>query len=433
MAYHQSEALHGEIREGPHLSVGSTSLAVALTDVPLGLPEVLLRGTPVPFTMRPLLAALACTAALLPAASMSLPPAQALAPAADLAGAGVLTLRPAITQPGKRPATSRGKTQALATFSSTRTGQSVVLQRDSGSGWQTVARGRQHRSGSTIFTLPDTDSLYRAVALTRTGAAAATTDTVRGRAFRTIFKDEFSGRKVDLSQWSDQKTLAPAYMRMCSRLSPRARTVSDGVLQMGVALDPARAGRTCSWSLNGRSGTHAYMLNTQLYTAGKFAFTYGYAAARIKMHLDKGMHASFWLQPANWYTPGQPAKGTEIDVAEFFGAAEKTGSNLGAFVHWYDADNTHHKLGGLFPHANTLKKRTETWSNSYHVFSVEWTADAYIFRVDGREFFRETEIVSRAPEYLLLSMLTSDYELEKLTPSTMRQRARVDWVRVWSH
>ena len=64
---------------------------------------------------------------------------------------------------------------------------------------------------------------------------------------------------------------------------------------------------------------------------------------------------------------------------------------------------------------------------------MEWTKAAYIFRVDGREFFRETQIVSQSPEYLLLSMLTSDYELEKLTPATMRQRAQVDWVRVWSH
>ena len=383
-------------------------------------------------TMRPLLAALACAATLLPAASVSLPPAQGLAPAAAVQATGALSLRPAISQPGKRPATSSGRTQALATFSDTRTGQTVTLQRDSGSGWQTVARGKQHRSGSTIFTLPDTVSLYRAVALSRSGAAVAVTDTVRGRAFRTVFKDEFSGRRVDSSQWSDQKTLAPAHMRMCSRLSPRPRTVSDGVLRMGVAPDPTRAGSACTWSLNGRSGSHPYMLNTQLATREKFDFTYGYAAARMKMHLDKGMHASFWLQPANWYTPGDPSKGTEIDVVEFFGRTKKD-SHIAAFLHWYDADNTHRKLGSKFPYANRLKKKAETWSSSYHVFSVEWTADAYVFRVDGREFWRETQIVSRAPEYLLLSMLTSDYELEKLTPRTMRQRAKVDWVRVWSH
>ena len=384
------------------------------------------------FTTRHLLVALACAATLLPAASVSVAPAEARSAAADPTATGVLDLRPAIAQPGKRPAASIRKTQALATFSSTRTGQSVELQRDSGSGWQTVARGKQHRSGSTIFTLPDTVSLYRAVALSGAGAVAEVTDAVRGRAFRTVFKDEFSGRRVDFSKWSDQETLAPAYMRMCSRLSPRARTVGDGVLQMGVAPDPSRTGSACTWSLNGRSGTHPYMLNTQLATRDTFDFTYGYAAVRMKMHLDKGMHASFWLQPANWYTPGDPSKGTEIDVAEFFGRTKKD-SHIAAFVHWYDADNVHHKLGSKFPYANRLKKRAETWSDSYHVFSVEWTADAYVFRVDGREFWRQTEIVSRAPEYLLLSMLTSDYELEKLTARTMRQRAKVDWVRVWSH
>ncbi len=392
-------------------------------------------------TIRPLLAALACTAALLPATSMSPSNAQAVAPdtrtatpslrAAAGTGTGALSLRPAIAQPGMRPARSSSRTQALATFSDTRTGQTVVLQRDSGSGWETVGRARQHRSGSTIFTLPDTTSVYRAVALTGSGSAAAVTATVRARAFATVFRDEFSGTKVDFSRWSDQKTLAPAYMRMCSRLSPRARTVGGGVLRMGVARDAARAGRTCSWNLNGQSGSAPYMLNTQLYTGGKFDFTYGFAAARMKMHLDKGMHASFWMQPANWYTPGQPAKGTEIDVAEFFGRTKRD-STIASFLHWYDGDNAHHKKGGKFPYANTLRKRAQTWSEAYHVFSVEWSSDAIVFRVDGREYYRETEIVSRAPEYLLLSMLTSDYELEKLTAAGMRQTAKVDWVRVWS-
>ena len=393
-----------------------------------------------PLTVGPLLAALACAAALLPAAALPLSPAQALAPAAEQAAAwrtaepevtGDLSLRPAISQPGRRPTTSLAKTQALATFAHTRTGQRVALQRDSGHGWETIAHARQHRSGSTIFTLPDARSLYRAVALSPTGRAAALTSTVRARAFRTLFKDEFSGSRIDPSRWADQPTLAPAYMRMCSRLSPDARSVDGGVLQMGVALDPTRTGETCSWDLNGRSGSHPYMVNTQLYTGGTFAFTYGYAAVRMKMHLDKGMHASFWMQPANWYTPGDPSKGTEIDVAEFFGRTKKD-SQIAAFLHWYDSDDTHYKIGGKFPYANRLTKRAETWSSSYHVFSVEWTPEAYVFRVDGREFWRQTDTVSHAPEYLLLSMLTSDYELEKLSASTMGQRARVDWVRVWS-
>ena len=386
-----------------------------------------------------LLVALACIVTLSPA------PAQSLAPADPVVSAphtqartearirtGVLDLRPSIAQPGRRVATSSSQTQALATFSNTRTGQKVVLQRESGSGWETVGRGRQHRTGSTIFTLPVRKGRYRAVALSRRGRPIAVTATVRGRGFRTLFRDEFSGTTVDTSKWTDQPTLAPAHMRMCSTLSSQARTVGGGVLSMGVAPDPARAGTPCTWDLNGRSGSHPYMLNTQLYTGGKFAFTYGFAAVRMKMHLDKGMHASFWMQPANWYTPGDPSKGTEIDIVEFFGRTKKD-SHIAAFLHWYDDANTHHKLGGKFPGANRLKKRSETWSTSFHVFSAEWTREAIVFRVDGREFHRETEIVSQGPEYLLLSMLTSDYELEKLTPATMGQTAKVDWVRVWSH
>jgi len=346
-------------------------------------------------------------------------------------GTGVLDLRPAIAQPGKRPARSSSRTQALATFSVSRTGRTVVLERDAGSGWETVARGREHRSGSTVFTLPDTTSLYRAVALSGSGAVVATTDAVRGRAFTTLFRDEFSGRRVDRTKWEDQPTLAPAQMRMCSRLSRKARTLGGGVLRMGVAHDPARADRTCSWTLNGQSGSHPYMLNTQLYTGNTFDFTYGYAAVRMKMHLDKGMHASFWMQPANWYTPGDPSKGTEIDVVEYFGRTKRD-STIASFLHWYDKDGTHYKVGGKFPSANRLRKRAETWSQAYHVFSVEWSAGALVFRVDGREYWRQTELVSQAPQYLLLSMLTSDYELEKLTPAGMRQTAKVDWVRVWS-
>ena len=118
-------------------------------------------------------------------------------------------------------------------------------------------------------------------------------------------------------------------------------------------------------------------------------------------------------------------------VVEFFGRTKRD-SHIAAFLHWYDSANAHHKLGGKFPRANRLKRRAETWSTTYHVFSVERRPDALVFRVDGREFWRETQIVSQAPEYLLLSMLTSDYELEKLTPRRMRQTAKVDWVRVWA-
>ena len=68
---------------------------------------------------------------------------------------------------------------------------------------------------------------------------------------------------------------------------------------------------------------------------------------------------------------------------------------------------------------------------SDHMLTVEWTPEAYVFRVDGREYYRETEAVSQAQQYLVLSNLTSDYELAELTADEMSDTAQVDWVRVF--
>ena len=61
----------------------------------------------------------------------------------------------------------------------------------------------------------------------------------------------------------------------------------------------------------------------------------------------------------------------------------------------------------------------DTWWDRFHVFSVEWTPDAYIYRVDGREIFRNTQGVSGVEEFLLLSLSTKDWELRELDPSLL--------------
>lgn len=357
----------------------------------------------------------------------TLPTTTAAKAATKSAVAGRLSLMPGIAQRGRTAAAPVSGTQALAVFPRARTGQATTLQAKADGGWQSVATARLDRVKSAVFTLPHSTGTFRAVV---TGTAAVT-NTVQGRDFEMVFSDTFSGNRLDTSKWSDTKTIAPAHMRMCSRNSPHARSVAGGVVHLGVAPDRDKAGQTCRWRLNGRSGSHPYMWNTQLNTDGKFDFTYGYAAARMRMHRDKGMHASFWSQPTNWYTAGRPALGTEIDVVEFFGRTNDGTGTIASFVHWLDANGNMNKRGDKAPRANLLLPAGDNWWNAYHVFSVERTPEAIIFRVDGREFRRETEVVSRAPQYLLLSMLTSDYEMERLTRAGMRQTAAVDWVRVW--
>ena len=64
--------------------------------------------------------------------------------------------------------------------------------------------------------------------------------------------------------------------------------------------------------------------------------------------------------------------------------------------------------------------------------SVEWTPERYIFRIDGRETFRTSKGVSGRPEFLILSLLSSDYELSKLKgEANLPQAMSVDWIRFW--
>ena len=79
-----------------------------------------------------------------------------------------------------------------------------------------------------------------------------------------------------------------------------------------------------------------------------------------------------------------------------------------------------------------LTSRSDTWWRNYHVFSVEWTPTEYVFRINGHEVWRTDDGVSHHPEFLILSMLSSDFELPRLGHRQDDvQTASVDWVKVW--
>ena len=161
-------------------------------------------------------------------------------------------------------------------------------------------------------------------------------------------------------------------------------------------------------------------------------FRHGIVAARIKPQRAKGMHSGFWMLPSGTtYADGNPAAGTEIDVMEFFGENGRGTETISSSIHYYQAGWNKVSLGDPFPAARRVLARKNDWWDEFHVFSVEWTPTEYVFRIDGREYYRETEAVSQAQQYLVLSNLTSDYELAELTADEMADTAQVDWVRVF--
>jgi hypothetical protein len=127
--------------------------------------------------------------------------------------------------------------------------------------------------------------------------------------------------------------------------------------------------------------------------------------------------------------PETSETGAEIDVAEYFGSGRPDGG-LSNFVHHTDADDKLTSAGGIRKGIGRILEEGETPANSWHVYSVEWTPDGYLFRMDGVPTLETSKpYVAKSPEFMVLSLLTSDWELPALTST--RTRMRVDWVRAW--
>lgn len=357
---------------------------------------------------------------------------------------GSITAIPPIAGPGPTPVVPTARAQVLARFTPPLPGGVVRLERRGDRGWRQVGKGRQNLSGAVAFAAVP-GARYRAVASPGVRTAAVT-----ARAHDLLFAEDFTtvagdGRSPDPASWIDQPRPAPTG-RTCAINDPTVRSVSGGVLHLRVAPDPRRAGTACSYVHQGKQKTAPWLLTTQVATAKSFSFTHGYAAARIRMHSHTGAHASFWLLPKKsvpdtapeWhdvsYVNGDPSRGTEIDIVEYWANPPRPGVEpaIGSFVHWYDAAGATASWGYLFPGAGELRPPGSRWDESFHVFSVHWTPTELVFMVDGQVYARDSRAVSQVPQYVVLSMLSGDYELDRVGPDLFGDSAEVDWVRVWA-
>jgi hypothetical protein len=339
---------------------------------------------------------------------------------------------PPIAQPGADPADSaEASGVVVATVDPVDEGATATLESEEGGSWKKVATAEQDKDGRVHFVLPSeagADARYRVTSGDTTSA------TLAGDSWGDPdFDDEFDGKKLS-SEWMNRaEGYSPESLRACSSGSGEAIDVSGGTLGVSVMLDPDRVGDKCEAKKgNGDPlGKFSYRLNGHIMPNGHY-FKYGVLAARIKFQEKQGQHASLWMQPAISESTTDSGKGgAEIDVIEYFGDGVKNGS-LASFIYKLTPDGPE-KIGGQLPDPDQyLAGKDDSWFDDYHVFSVEWTPQEYIFRIDGQETFRTSEGISNQPEYPILSLLSSDYELQHLGgDKNLPQTMHVDWLKFW--
>ena len=120
-------------------------------------------------------------------------------------------------------------------------------------------------------------------------------------------------------------------------------------------------------SYSGSSYTSA-----RLKTQGLKSFTYGKIEARIKLPVGQGLWPAFWLIGSDISQVNWPQCG-EIDIMEHINAE----ANIYGTMHW--DNNGHVSYGG---------KTTTDNVGTYHIYSVEWSADAIKWFFDGAQFWQ---------------------------------------------
>lgn len=289
-------------------------------------------------------------------------------------------------------------------------------------GWESVSEEETDDEGRVALTSRTSGDLQVVVG---DGDDAIGAEVSTDEAPQPSFTDDFDKDTVDEGTDGNWITRSQGHVgvRTCSQASEEGAEVEDGVLVLSVLEDPDKD--LCQ--PNGKRKKFPYRLNGHVGTENLYGFTYGFAAARIKAQSARGQHAAFWMQAAGGQTAGGPKKGgAEIDIMEYFGDDHPEGG-LTSFTYYLDAKGKKQTKGGW---VSDLDQYGEGWADQYHVFSVEWTPKEYVFRIDGQVTHRIEGETSGREEFLILSLLSSDYELPRFN-GELPEQMEVDWARVW--
>lgn len=261
-----------------------------------------------------------------------------------------------------------------------------------------------------------------------------------GRPWKLVFSDDFEGQKLDPSKWNVSHHGQWKLKDIKTELTP-TNSFLDGQGHFINVLSRDEAG--------------VLRYHQGIDTKGKFAFTYGYAEARVQFSRQPGWWSAFWLygveQGLNPFLRGQ-----EIDIYEDF-FKPKRRNDIQHAVHFDTeldvAEESARNVGAAQMIQATRMGRVSKGClgggalmadyGGWHTVAVEWTPFEYVWFVDGKETARldyKQVPVTTQPQYVLLSGVfrvpREGTDIKKLFYGDIREaklpdQFMVDYVRVY--
>lgn len=231
-----------------------------------------------------------------------------------------------------------------------------------------------------------------------------------------LWHDEFDANTLDDAKWTrippSQSKQVPDWLQYTS-LRPDLTAVKEGCLILsGVKNDDLKS-------------DPRPFLQGQVWTKNKVSFLYGMVEIRAKFEDQKGAWPAFWMLPDH----GKWPDGGEIDIIERLHSdpfVYQTCHSLWTFTMKQTTNPPHGGKAQIVP-------------GEFNLYSLEWTPDALVWYVNGKESFRYPRTNAHpaqwpydaSPFYLLLDMQLGGAWVKEIDPATLPVQVLIDYVRVW--
>jgi beta-glucanase (GH16 family) len=225
---------------------------------------------------------------------------------------------------------------------------------------------------------------------------------------KMIFRDEFSGRRLNRDRWSTLRGESPGYG---SPYNPRIEGAAYSRRNVSVRSGAARL----TLRRGSAPGYRSYAYNSgMIHSAGSFAFKHGYVEARVRVPRCSGCWPAFWMleAPVDRFWP------PEIDIFEFF----NTDADARPFFNYhYLADGQHEQSG---PASYGEGGQVGEW----HTYGLRWTATSLQVFLDGvpGPTFRDADRLPTRAAYLIFNL-----GMYRNREPRSGSKMAIDWVRVW--
>ncbi len=235
------------------------------------------------------------------------------------------------------------------------------------------------------------------------------------------FDDEFNSNSVNSSLWDVLYAHGDRSNNEPECYLPTNVSESAGSLHELLKVKSV----TCPIdSTNGGTGTLSSDYASGAIQMRTFTFTYGTIKVRAKFTGGTGPWPAVWLLGADCQHPNYLTTSTcnwpdtgsqEIDLAEIL-SGNLTTVNEEMFFNGSSPD---------------CRASTTAVNHNWHVYTLVWSAQQLLFRIDGITTCKFTSTIPSTPMFMIINTAVGGVGGGQIVNSTLPQTTRVDYVRVF--